>query len=105
MNVPQAKIIIHAKITISQAKIELFKPIALNIVEKTRSEKGSISYVCTQSLENECVFIFVEEWANDEAIASHFKSEHFTEFVGKLKDFSEKSAEIYRYDVSGITKL
>lgn len=105
MNVSQAKLIIHATITISKSKIELFKILALKIVEKSRSENGCISYVCTQSLENECVFIFVEEWANDEAIDSHFKSEHFIEFVGKLKDLSEKPAEIYRYDVKNIARL
>ena len=105
MNVSQAKLIIHAKITISKSKIELFKSAALEIVEKSRSEKGCISYICTQSLENECVFLFVEEWANDEAIASHFKSENFTDFVGKLKDLSEKPAEIYRYEVNNIARL
>ena len=51
------------------------------LVEKTRNEKGNLSYHVYQSAENVNVIILHERYADQEAVEAHKNSAHYLETV------------------------
>ncbi len=51
------------------------------VAAASRTEAGCISYSLYESTESSDEFVFVEEWENDEALQSHFKTAHIAEFM------------------------
>ncbi|MGH2864996.1 MAG: putative quinol monooxygenase [Solirubrobacteraceae bacterium] len=47
----------------------------------SRGEAGCIDYRLYEDTENEDEFVFVEEWASDEALKQHFRTTHMAEFM------------------------
>jgi quinol monooxygenase YgiN len=62
------------------------------LVEKTRTEEGCISYSLFRDIEDDSILTMIEEWESKDALDKHFKTEHFTKLVpmiGKLRKSSE----------------
>ncbi|HAS90737.1 MAG TPA: antibiotic biosynthesis monooxygenase [Clostridiales bacterium] len=62
------------------------------LVEKTRTEEGCISYILFRDIEDDSILTMIEEWESKDALDKHFKTEHFTRLVpmiGKLRKSSE----------------
>ncbi len=62
------------------------------LVEKTRTEEGCISYILFRDIEDDSILTMIEEWESKDALDKHFKTEHFTKLVpmiGKLRKSSE----------------
>ena len=51
------------------------------LVEKTRNEKGNLSYNIYQSVDDNNVFILHERYSDDAAIEFHKSSAHYQEIV------------------------
>ena len=84
-------ITIVAKNIIKEGKLEEFKALAKEHVEKSRKEEGCIAFNLNEDINNKNVLTFIEEWENKEAIELHNKSAHFTTIIPKLGELREQS--------------
>jgi len=66
-----------AKLVAKQESIQDVKDALIKLVEPTRSEKGCIEYMLHQDTANPAVFIFYENWDNEECLAKHKETEHY----------------------------
>lgn len=78
---------------ILEDKINEMISLSKELVEKTREEKGCISYILYQDGNDQSVFTFIEEWESKEALDAHMSAEHFTRLVPKISDISAKEPE------------
>ncbi len=58
--------------------------VAQAVARASRQEEGCISYRIYQDTETENSFVFVEEWADEEALQRHFHTPHIAEFMRAL---------------------
>lgn len=91
-------IIIHAKFHVNPEKQQAFLDEIQPLISGSRKEIGNISYNLYKDTEKENVFTMVEVWENAEVVANHNKSEHFTSFVGKAKQFLVVPLDIKAFD-------
>jgi quinol monooxygenase YgiN len=55
--------------------------IAQRVASASRQEAGCISYRIYEDTERPNEFVFVEEWASDQALQEHFQTPHIAEFM------------------------
>ncbi len=61
------------------------------LVQKSRNEKGCISYGLFQDKEEESILTVIEEWEGEKALELHKNTEHFKRIVPLLAEFRKKS--------------
>ena len=82
---------IFAKMLVKEECIDKFIELAKELVEKSRAEEGNVFYSINQSVENNCIFAFIECWKDQAAIDFHNATPHFTGTVPQLRNLCEKS--------------
>ena len=82
---------IVSKNLIKEDKIEEFKSLMKELVEKSSSEEGNIHYSLNVSRENPRMFAFIEIWRDQEAIDKHNATEHFQRLVPMMRSMREDS--------------
>lgn len=88
---------IIAKNIIKDGEKENFIRTAKELIEKSRSEEGNISYGLYEDVENLNVLTFIEEWKDMDAISFHNSTDHFKRIVPMLAKFREGSSEVSLY--------
>ncbi|GGI12871.1 MULTISPECIES: putative quinol monooxygenase [Gottfriedia] len=91
-------IIIHAEFHLNKTKEENFLKDISDLVKNSRKENGNISYNLYKEIEKDNIFTMVEVWEDMVAVESHNKSEHFTSFVTKAKDYFVAPLKIKIFD-------
>lgn len=76
---------------IKEDKVEEFKGLMKELVEKSSAEEGNIHYSLNVSTENPRLFAFIEFWRDQEAIDIHNATEHFQRLVPMLLSMREDS--------------
>jgi quinol monooxygenase YgiN len=61
---------------------------ANEVVTETLEEPGCLAYSCLRDVADQSKFVFVEEWADRDALKEHFGTEH-------LRQFGEKAAHAF----------
>ena len=82
---------IVSKNLINEDKIEEFKSLMKELVEKSSAEEGNIHYSLNVSRENPRMFAFIEIWRDQEAIDKHNATEHFRRLVPMMRSMREDS--------------
>ena len=82
---------IVSKNLIKEDKIEEFKSLMKELVEKSSAEEGNIHYSLNVSRENHRMFAFIELWRDQEAIDKHNATEHFQRLVPMMRSMREDS--------------
>lgn len=59
---------------------------ALALTAASRADKGCVSYDTFESATQPDVFLICETWTDAEALASHMAADHFSQYVGQLKE-------------------
>lgn len=90
-----------ARVTARPDRIEAVKSILLSLLGETRKENGCISYQLLQNKAEPGDFTFVEEWASDSAIDTHFTTAHMQDAFSKAASLLAKEPDIQRYSVIG----
>jgi quinol monooxygenase YgiN len=54
------------------------------VAGSSRQEPGCISYRLYEDTEQPNAFVFIEEWADDEALQDHFRTPHIAEFMSAM---------------------
>lgn len=91
-------ITIVAKSVVLEEKIEEFKKLAKILVEQSRKEEGNVSYTLYQDIENRNAFTFIEFWKNQEAVAIHNSSKHFTTLVPQMNQLRTEPSKVFSYE-------
>ena len=82
------KTAIVARVEVKQGQEKAFIEIASKLVEATRAEEGCLFYMLYQSTENPSIFVFYEEYKDDEAFETHAASAHFAAFAEAIGDMT-----------------
>lgn len=69
---------------------------ARELVAKTRKEEGCITYALHQDINDPSIITMLEEWADEEALNQHNKTEHVKSIVPELRKLRE-STEVNVY--------
>jgi len=83
-----------ARITARQDKVEQVKQKLTELIAPTRAEPGCIRYVLHQSIDDECSFLFLEEWTSRTALDEHLAKPHLQAFVAASKELLAKPLDI-----------
>ena len=75
---------------------EQFIDLVKGIREETRREEGCISYRLFQDKAVPGKFVFVEEWASEEAFEMHMSSDHIRRITPEMIDMLERDIVIYK---------
>jgi quinol monooxygenase YgiN len=73
-------ILVTAKMRCLAGAEDEFVAAALLVTAPTLAEPGCISYSCLRDIADPSAFMFVEEWADREALGAHAASEHLAVF-------------------------
>ncbi|MDO4616257.1 MAG: putative quinol monooxygenase [Lachnospiraceae bacterium] len=92
-------IIITAKQTIKEDMIETYQKLAEELVTLSRQEEGCVFYYSSRSMEEKNVFMFVENWKDQDAIDAHGKTEHFTRIVPQFAELFAAEEIVTKYEV------
>ena len=84
------KKIVIARIFIKNECIEAFKKKTAGLIQKTRKEKGCLFYGLFQDVSSPGEFLFYEEYANQDAMETHFKSEYLETFRISINSMQSK---------------
>jgi quinol monooxygenase YgiN len=77
-------IVVTGRVRIAPADRERFADVASEMCEHSRADDGCRGYRLYASLEEDDRYIIVEEWADDDALQSHFGQPHTAKFMGAL---------------------
>ncbi len=69
----------------------------LNLVEKTRKEKGCLNYDLHESTNDARHFVMYENWESDADLDAHSKSPHLREFGKSMAPFLERPTEVTKW--------
>jgi quinol monooxygenase YgiN len=73
-------IIVTARVQCKPGSEDEFITAAREVVARTLEEPGCLAYSCLRDLADESVFMFIEEWADRDALKEHFGAEHLGQF-------------------------
>ncbi|MCI8496741.1 MAG: antibiotic biosynthesis monooxygenase [Clostridiales bacterium] len=92
-------ICVYAKFTVKPDQIEAFVKKAVELVIRTKSEPGCVSYELCQDREQKHVFAMVEKWADDAALQTHLRSEGFNAMLPGIKALCSEEVQITPHEV------
>jgi len=98
-------ILVTGRLHVPAANRERFLEVATTMCESSREEPGCIGYRVYQDLEQEDRYVFVEEWADDEALQRHFKQPHTGAFMGALAGLLGGPADALFHTVASSRRL
>ena len=78
-----------AKSVVKKGKLEKYKEIVDELIDKTRNEEKNISYELYQDIDNPQIMTFIEEWKDQAGLDKHMNSEHFVKIVPQLNKLRE----------------
>jgi quinol monooxygenase YgiN len=77
-------IVVTGRVQIAAANRARFLEIATQMCASSREEAGCIGYRVYADLERDEQYVFVEEWADDAALQTHFAQSHTGAFMAAL---------------------
>lgn len=77
-------------------QVDQMRSLLEGLIPPTRREPGCIRYSLMQDREDPTRFVFVEEWASEEALSDHFETEHMTSNKGRFEELSAEPLELIR---------
>lgn len=85
---------IITKMIIAEDKIEEFWELGKDMVSKSLTEPGNLSYSLNQNTNEPQVFLFIETWVDQAAVDATFEGENFTGIFPKLSAMCIAPADI-----------
>ena len=98
-------IIVTGVIDLDPAKREDAIAAAVEVMEATRAEEGSVAYTFSADLVDPGRFHLVEEWASAAAMEAHMATAHLAEFMGKIGGCGVTSAKLTKWEGATGSKL
>ncbi|MBQ6636555.1 MAG: antibiotic biosynthesis monooxygenase [Lachnospiraceae bacterium] len=90
---------IVAKKLVKEGKVQEFKEIVGELVEKSLAEEGNVFYSINVSTKNPRMLAFIECWRDQEALDIHNATEHFQRIVPAINELCEESSAEFFTDL------
>ena len=74
-------IVVVGRVQTNHDKRDELIAVGQRVAQASRQEAGCIGYRLYEDTEAENAFVFVEEWASEEALQQHFATPHIAEFM------------------------
>jgi quinol monooxygenase YgiN len=93
-------IVVVGRVRTDDEKRESMIDVAQTVARASREEAGCINYRIYEDTEQPNEFVFVEEWADDAALQSHFATPHIAQFMGAITDTLVAPPEVNFHEIS-----
>jgi len=77
-------IVVTGRVRIAAESRDRFTEVATEMCRRSREELGCAGYRVYEDLEQPLHYVFVEEWADEEALQQHFARPHTGSFMAAL---------------------
>lgn len=98
-------IVISGAIPVKAEAREEARKLATMLEEATRKEPGCLAYTFYADRNDPNTFFIFEEWESDEALASHFQTEHMKQFQQQAPKILAGKVVAKKYTVSAVASL
>jgi len=98
-------IVVSGTFEVDPAKRDEAVEVGTTMAEASRAEPGCFTYGFWADLTDPARFRVFEEWESAEALAAHFNEPHMTEFLTTLRGLGVTNSDIWRYEMTGKSKL
>jgi quinol monooxygenase YgiN len=98
-------IVVTGSVTARPETFDEVRRLSLEHVDRSRQEPGCISHAVHVDCENPLRLVFLEQWADRAALATHFAVPASGEFVRALRSLATGLATLELYDASKLEKL
>jgi len=98
-------IVVTGRVRIAAESRERFIEIATEMCCRSREDEGCDGYRFYADLEQPDHYVIVEEWADDDALKSHFAQPHTGEFLGALGPLLTAPADALFHTVASSRRL
>ena len=98
---PENTLRLIARIKSRPDKVEETREFLSRLIEPTRKETGCLAYELLQNRDDPTEFVFVEEWADDAALAAHFETEHIKAGLQQFPELAAEPLELRKYTLVG----
>lgn len=89
-----------AKLTIAEGKNDEFEQVGKDLMAKVKAnESGTLTYQLYQSRKDPQVYIFMEQYSNEDALKAHGQTEYFKAAGPKLGGCLAGAPEIEYFDI------
>jgi quinol monooxygenase YgiN len=75
------------------------------VAEASREEEGCLGYRLYEDTETPDAFVFIEEWADEEALQRHFATDHIAQFMAAFPATLIASPDVQFHTVAGTRDL
>ena len=82
-------LIVYASCVVKEDSLGEFLKVAKELVKCSKEEKENVSYNLVKDVDETLSYAFVEKWPDEEALAKHMKTEHFTNCIAKISTLIE----------------
>lgn len=96
---PDTSFRVIARITAKPDKVGELGELLKGLIEPTRAEPGCVSYELLHNADDPTDFTFVEEWADDAALAAHFETDHIKNGLTKFAELAAAPLDLRKYAV------
>jgi len=86
-----------ARFKVKPGKADAFKSLMTTIKDSARAEPGCIAYSMQQNLNDPELFVFVEEWASEQALAEHMTMPYVREITPALMEMLASEPIVDRF--------
>jgi quinol monooxygenase YgiN len=97
--------VVTGSVTARPDSLEEVKKLSLEHVRRSRIEPGCISHAVHVDCENPLRLVFVEQWADRAALATHFAVPASRDFVRALRTLAIGATDIQIYDAQMLQGL
>jgi len=97
--------VVTGRVTIPEDRRERFVEVATEMCSRSRQDEGCRGYRVYSDLERPDRYIFVEEWADDGALQSHFGQTHTRTFLAELTALLAAPADALFHTVASSRRL
>src|SRR5690349_10714847 len=98
-------IVVTGSVTAKPDTFDEVRKLSLEHVHRSRTEPGCISHAVHVDCENPLRLVFIEQWADRDALLTHFAVPASREFVKSLHSLASAATTIEIYDATRLEKL
>ncbi|MCR4655990.1 MAG: antibiotic biosynthesis monooxygenase [Lachnospiraceae bacterium] len=77
--------------------VDEYYKLIFELIDRTREEKGNISYTLYADKEHPGEHVLIEEWQDQESLDGHFKTPHFTGIVPQIQKLQSAPSVVNVY--------
>jgi quinol monooxygenase YgiN len=97
-------VVIGRAVTDASRRAELIQ-VGQAVAAASRAEEGCIGYRMYEDTEIENEFVFVEEWDSQEALDTHFRTQHVAQFMAAVPATLAAPPDVKFHTIAGTVDL